>query len=235
MHVRGEDDPALRAQNLQRAVFLHIGDISRIPGLVYIFRKLFLRKIALVRVDQFGLWKGFLDFLQKFGWEGTAKMYADDFVRDDLLPQEIQDAARLPILGKIRIEQEIFLILFEQVDEIRPEEHPGLHHIPIQLLGDAIDHFFPVVLVAGFDKIPKGLDDVDHIPHQGSGNGVGSPVVVVEGLGDVTDPRVTGNQGGNQGDVLKQHFFVLVFFPDGPPEELVDAIGDVVPIGNIVG
>ena len=76
-----------------------------------------LRKIALVRVDQFGLWKGFLDFLQKFGWEGTAKMYADDFVRDDLLPQEIQDAARLPILGKIRIEQEIFLILFEQVDE----------------------------------------------------------------------------------------------------------------------
>ena len=65
VHIRGKDDPALRAQDLQRAVFLHIGDVSRIPSLVYIFRKLFLRKIALVRVNQLGLWKGFLDFFQK--------------------------------------------------------------------------------------------------------------------------------------------------------------------------
>ena len=122
----------------------------------------------------------------------------------------------------------------QQADEIRLKEHPGLQHVPIQLLGGAVDNLLPVCGGAAVEKIAERLHDIHHRPGKGGGEGIRPPVILIKRLPDIADAGITGHQRRDERNVLKQHALILVFLPDAAAKQLVDAVGDVVAIGNVV-
>ena len=58
---------------------------------------------------------------------------------------------------------------------------------------------------------------------------------MIERFGNITDTGISCNQRRNERDVLKEHFLILVLFPDSPSKQLIDAVCDIIAVGNVVG
>ena len=229
-HMGKQDNAALPAQQAQGEILPGIGGVAHGQGSPDAVRE----PVLWTFLQQHGFGKIRLDFCQVPFRNGAVQVDANQVFRDDRLIQKGKQALQLAIPGQVGIQAEILLVFFEQPDKIRLEQHPGLGHIPVQLLGHAVNHLVPVGRGAGIQEIPEGLDNVHHVPGVGGGQGVGPAVIVVKGTGNVTDVGVTGHQGRDQGNILKQHFFIPVILPDPPAKQFIDAVGNIISVGDII-
>ena len=231
---RRQHNAALFAEGFECAVFLHIVRLARFQCGAEERRQFLRREIGFVQFKQLRLRKIRADFLLVGRRDRTVEVHADEPFREHLFIQKIQDFADLAVLGNVGIEPEILLIFLQQLNEICLKKHPGLGHVPIQLFGGVVNHLFPIGGIAAVEEISEGLDDIHHLPDKGSGDGVGPAIVVVKGFGNIADSRITGDKGGNQRNILEQHFLIPIFLPDGSVKQLVDAVGDVAAVGDVI-
>lgn len=76
-------------------------------------------------------------------------MDAEENLGDHVPIEIIQQLLDFLIPRDIGIEPEIRFVFLQQPDEIRLEQHPGLGHVPVELLGRAVDRLVAVAAVAG--------------------------------------------------------------------------------------